>query len=315
MKKKLLIFWFLFAALSPTSFNILAKETLTNYSLSDAASNEHSSLILNRSGPGKNNVIQGIALDSKNDLLYTLHVTGKPEQGVINRFDYKKQNNSTGIQLPSSSIGHQGFSISPKDGSFYSSAGKDMQNRGWYISKFVFSVNSPPKNLEEIQIFDQKYSRTTNSMPTISPDYKYIIIRGRKEGTDVIRIYNLHDFELHKSDLSSLKNVEWGINNEFTQDDFAFQAITASNKYIYILSGGENLKPKRLFVYDFSGNLIRKFPSVTLGWNKASSSGIEKHWEPEGLSFDIKSQELLIAFAIGDKKNRKALVYFIPVTD
>ena len=112
-----------------------------------------------------------------------------------------------------------------------------------------------------------------------------------------------------------MKGIEWKINREFTKDDFAFQAITASNKYIYILSGGGNIKPKRLFVYDFSGELISKFPSVTLGWGKAANSGIEQHWEPEGLSFDIASHELLIAFAIGDKNNRKALVYFLPVTE
>ena len=41
---------------------------------------------LHRLGKGKNNVTQGLVIDDKTDGLYTLHVTGKPEKGVVNYF-------------------------------------------------------------------------------------------------------------------------------------------------------------------------------------------------------------------------------------
>lgn len=41
---------------------------------------------LYRDGEGKNNIVQGVVIDRFSSDIYTLHTTGKPEKGVINRF-------------------------------------------------------------------------------------------------------------------------------------------------------------------------------------------------------------------------------------
>lgn len=272
----------------------------------------YTSLNLVRNGAGRNNVIQGIALDQKNNFLYTLHVTGKPEAGVINRFDYTDTVSAIAIstQLQSKFIGHQGVSVNPIDGSLYSSAGTEVKNRGWYITRFTFSAGSKPLNLKIIKAFGDGYSKTTNSMPTFTPSGDILIVRGRKNGKNVLRLYD-HNKIKDDDDLSSSFIVEWGVDAGLTKDGYHFQAITADDSHIYILSGKDDLLPKRLFTYDFNGNLINKEENIVIGWDIAATTGMGTHWEPEGLSYDYIKNKLLIAFSVGDKGNRKAIVFFI----
>ena len=63
----------------------------TNISLGDLVSHLNDDVVtkkvrLYRDGEGKNNIVQGVAIDRFSSDIYTLHTTGKPEKGVINRF-------------------------------------------------------------------------------------------------------------------------------------------------------------------------------------------------------------------------------------
>lgn len=278
-------------------------------------SESQSTLKLTRTGVGKNNVIQGVALDQENNWIYTLHVTGKPESGVINKFNYSE----TGIikaedaQLPSQMIGHQGFTVYNKDGSIFSSAGTAVENKGWYISHFTFSPNSSPQDLAIIKIFDDGYDTKTSSMPVFTSDDRYLVVRGKNEKGNLLRIYDIKNTNLSSGDLSNNHSKEWNVSNEITNDKYDLQAITADERHIYILSGGKNNLPKRMFIYDLNGKLIQKNENVTLGQSEAALSGEEGHWEPEGMSYNSRYKKLLIAFAMGDKHNRTAIIYSIPI--
>lgn len=270
------------------------------------------SLRLLRNGPGSNHVIQGIALDQKNSFIYTLHVTGNPENGVINRFSYTDDNSATAtaIQLPSNLIGHQGISVNPQDGNLYSSAGSAVENRGWHITHFTFKPNSKPINLTILKVFGDGYNKTTNSMPTFTPDGKHLIVRGKKGIKNILRIYNMKE-QSYERDLSSASYTEWSLDPILTSGGYYLQAITADNKYIYLLSGKDDLLPKRILIYDLNGKLININNDVVIGLDIAKASGTEQHWEPEGMAYDINNKNLLIAFSVGDKGNRKAVIFFV----
>lgn len=303
----------LFFILLSLSMNVFPATPSDNHQPSNFLQNTYRSLTLIRHGAGKNNVIQGIALDLKNNSLYTLHVTGTPEKAVVNRFNYSGYGLATAIetQLPSGLIGHQGFSVNPIDSSMYSSAGSAIANKGWYITRFTFTPNAQPNDFKIIKVFSDGYSKGTNSMPVFTPNGRFLIVRGKKSGHDVLRIYNLKNKILDSEDISHNFQKEWKIDRSLTKDNFYLQAITADENFIYLLSGDQRLLPKRLFVYDFNGNLISKNENIILGWNIAATSGVEQHWEPEGMSYDKNSKKLLIAFAIGDKGRRKAIVFFV----
>lgn len=269
--------------------------------------------ILYRLGPGKNNVVQGIALDSNKRVLYSLHVTGKPEKGVLNRFidiDGKDTLESVDYQKPSSAIGHQGITLIPNTNWLLSSAGEAIKNKGWYISLFKYAANSDPDPLIAIKIFGSGYSKSTSSMPVVTPDSNYLLVRGRVKNTNIIRVYSLNKTNiLNTQDISHASYSEWEVDNHLTDDDYFFQAVTADNKFVYLLSGRAGKGYKRVYIYTLNGKLIEKINDVTLGEKDAIESGIEAHWEPEGLTIDSKVKELYLLFAIGDKGKRIGNMY------
>lgn len=276
--------------------------------------NNHSPpTILYRVGTGKNNVLQGVALDSKKRTLYSLHVTGKPEMGVLNRFtniDGEMQLVASDYQKPSAKIGHQGITLIPGTDWLLSSSGNAIKNKGWYISLFKYSPNDTPRALSTIRIFDASYSKTTSSMPVISPNVDRLLVRGRKNNHNVIRIYDLKKIDLFKvNDISHIQKIEWEVDNSLIDNKYYFQAMTADNEFIYLLSGRSGNEHKRLYIYTFNGEVVTKIRNITLGKNDAIASGTEAHWEPEGLTVDSKTCELYLLFAVGDKGKRLGYMY------
>lgn len=271
--------------------------------------------VLFRAGKGKDNVIQGIALDISHSYLYSLNVTGRPEKGVINRFIYSSTGNliSDAVQTPSDIIGHQGLSIIPADGGILASAGESIANKGWHIVKLTFAPGSTPLNVHFIKIFEPEFKGNISTMPTITPDGDKVIIRGVIGKKNILRIYQGKAINYDLADWSHGHFTQWQISPELTKDKYVLQAMTTDGKNIFLLSGGGNDLPKRLFTYDFDGKLIAINNSVTLGKNEASLSGIERHWEPEGMAYDSKTNNLLMVFAIGDHGTRKALMFRIPL--
>lgn len=275
-------------------------------------------LILNRIGNGRNNVVQGVVYNNETSFLYTLHVTGKPEKGVVNRFkNINNKQNLTAIdfQKPSEFIGHQGISEDPKTRYLLTSAGAGVENSGWYITFFKFSNDSLPEDVSFTKVFDNNYDSRSSTMPVISSEANHLIVRSKLNGINVIRVYNYKKLDVqYMSDISTENHVEWPLDAGLTKNNFVLQAITADEKYVYLLSGGRNDSSKRLYIYTLKGKLVRKFDNVILGKNDASVSGKEKHWEPEGLAIDKANNALVIMYALGDHKKRFAQLYFVPIS-
>ncbi|MDS4177184.1 hypothetical protein RJ002_25785 [Escherichia coli] len=272
---------------------------------------------LYRDGEGKNNIVQGVVIDRFSSDIYTLHTTGKPEKGVINRFSLttkKRKAVALSFQKPTEFIGHQGIGFDPFEGGVITSAGNAFANKGWFVTYFKYNDFSFPYEMKIIKIFDRPYNTRVSTMPVLTLDAKYLIVRSKLNGRDLLRVYNSEEVNFRiESDLSSEQNIEWFIDAGLTNDNYVLQAITADNKYIYLLSGGGNRENKRIYIYTLKGELVRKFNNVTVGKKDSLNSGKEKHWEPEGLAIDRKSKSLVIMFALGDHKKRFAQLYYIPL--
>ncbi|HDW2609583.1 TPA: hypothetical protein RLU78_000404, partial [Escherichia coli] len=272
---------------------------------------------LYRLGKGRNNVVQSFVIDNKTDILYTLHVTGKPEKGVVNNFVLGKGSNQItaySFQNPTEFIGHQGLTFDYNSRYLVSSAGDAFSYKGWFITHFKYAEQDLPYDMKFTKVFDRPYNTRVNTMPVLTLDAKYLIVRSKLNGRNLLRVYNSEKVDFrNENDISSEENSEWFIDKDLTKDNYVLQAITADNKYIYLLSGGTNRKSKRIYIYTLKGELVRKFNNVTVGKKDSLKSGKEKHWEPEGLSIDSKSKSLVIMYALGDHKKRFAQLYYIPL--
>ncbi|MFY9996664.1 MAG: hypothetical protein WAK61_16945 [Leclercia sp.] len=268
-----------------------------------------------RKGIGRNNVLQGIAFDPVYRILYTIHVTGKPEMGVINRFydvDNKNEINALDSQLPSTRIGHQGIALLPKTDWLLSSAGRATDNKGRFISLFKYTSDNIPYDVKVIKVFGDDYDGKIIAMPFVTSDGNLLIVSGKKDGIDVIRVFDLKKSNLLSSnDISSTYRNEWEISKDLTNDGRYFQAMASDGKYVYLLSGNASQSVKKLYAYSLDGKLSKKIDYVTLGQTDALKAGNEGHWEPEGLAVDSKNDALLILFSVGNKGKRLGKIYSI----
>ncbi|MDN5511687.1 MAG: hypothetical protein L0G64_05090 [Acinetobacter sp.] len=269
-------------------------------------------ITLIRTGLGNYYIVQGLALDHRNQFLYTTHVEGHPEQGVINRFKLNSSNlwSAQDAQKSSPLVGHQGISVDPQSDFMFASAGSGILNKGWYILKFQYMPNAEPMNPQVIQVFDKRYNKITNTMPAITPDGKYLLVRGNNHKSNLIRIFKL-DLITKKNltDLCFLYEDEWPIDAGLTQDRCAFQGLSTDGAYIYLLSGNKNKGPKRIYVYDFAGKLLQKMDAVTLGHFDTSLSHAIQYWEPEGLTVDSQNQQLYVLYSIGNSGQFLGRIY------
>ena len=270
--------------------------------------------LLQRKGAGKNNVMQGIALDMPNTLLYTSHaVTKKPETVAINQFKFQNAHvwQAQSAQKPSPLIRHQGISVDPSTGLLLASAGSSVENRGWHIVQFKYAANQLPINPRTIKVFGDGYSKSTNSMPIVSPDAQYLLVRGNKNKQNVVRVFKHEQLsKTMQNDLSNQYLYEWKVDSELTQDNYPLQAMTTDGKYVYFMSGRSNPdQPKRIFVYTLKGKLIQKVKQVLIGQQYAALMSQSEYWEPEGLSYNPTTKQLYILFAVGDHGKRLGLVY------
>ncbi|MGR4035159.1 hypothetical protein LB437_12065 [Escherichia coli] len=194
---------------------------------------------LYRDGEGKNNIVQGVVIDRFSSDIYTLHTTGKPEKGVINRFSLttKKKSCSIVISKTTEFIGHQGIGFDPFEGG-NNVCGNAFANKGWFVTYFKYNDFSFPYEMKIIKIFDRPYNTRVSTMPVLTLDAKYLIVRSKLNGRDLLRVYNSEEVNFRiESDISSEQNIEWFIDAGLTNDNYVLQAITADNKYIYLLSG------------------------------------------------------------------------------
>ena len=272
---------------------------------------------LHLAGPGKNNVVQGVAIDQESNVLYTLHVTGKPDKGVINRFNYplEKTAYAGSYQTPSALIGHQGITVDERTQWLWSSAGKAYDSPGRYINGFRFSNNSLD-DANFVKVYGDDFRDYGYTMPVLSPSSKFLVVNAFKKGKYYVRVFDTQKIDLYHSDNIDGKQVfEWVIDSGLVRDKYFLQAMASDGKYVYLFGGGDNKLDKRLYIYTISGELVQKIDHFTLGKEDALKSGAEAHWEPEGLVYDQKSRSLLFLFANGDKGARFATLYKVKVNN
>lgn len=270
--------------------------------------------LLQRKGAGKNNVMQGIALDMQNSLLYTSHaVSKKPETVAINQFKFQNAHvwQAQSAQKPSRLIGHQGISADPSNGLLLASAGSEVENRGWHIVQFKYAANQLPSNPRIMKVFGDGYSKSTNSMPIVSPDAQYLLVRSTKNKQNIVRVFEHEQLsKTSQNDISNQYLYEWSVDAELTQDHYPLQAMTTDGQFVYFMSGRSNPEqPKRIFVYTLKGKLVQKVDRVFIGQQYAALMSQSEYWEPEGLSYNPTTRQLYILFAVGDLGKRLGLVY------
>ncbi|RZK48066.1 MAG: hypothetical protein EOO99_11500 [Pedobacter sp.] len=295
----------------------------TNDNKAKSGTSLKSAYTLKRVGAGKNNVVQGIAIDHKAKYLYTINVIGTPSKGVINRYRYDQTETKTAIdaQEPSDYIGHQGVTVEPQSSKLWASAGSIVKNHGWYAVRFNYHANAQPKNMQEVKLFGKGYSKGTNSMPTFSPDGKYLVARSaiKKDGQsyNVIRVFDLNKINLDsQKDLSNNYLYEWNVNLDLTPKNFPFQGMATDGKYVYMISGYGTANNNKLQVYTLQGELVQKLQNVTVGKEQALELRSDNHWEPEGLAIaNNPTMNLYMIFATGEKGRRKAFVYSVNINE
>lgn len=266
-----------------------------------------SSSYLVRKGGGKKSIIQGLALDNKNRKIYTLTTVGNPPLSTINVFDYETKQNivASDFSLPSELLGHQGIAVEPSSSYLITSAGEKYDQHGLYIVRFNFLSNSLPSDIKAIRVFDDSFSGKTITSPAISSDGKYLVVYGRKDNNDIIKVFNLNKIKLNvSSDISNENIFQWSLPTGFIDKKHPIQALASDGKFVYILSGGANQLNKRIGIYTLDGSNVKNYYDITLGKNESESIGEEGRWEPEGLTVDSEKNEILIMFAMGDKGKR-----------
>lgn len=272
-----------------------------------------------RTGVAKNTVVQGLALDTNRQQLYTIHSFGHPQTPVINRFSYDSKSNTlkaSDAQKPSLYIGHQGITVDSRTGLLLASAGENVPNDGLNIIGFKYNPNSDVQNPIIIKVFNDDYNKNTYTMPSISPDHRFLVVRNIKNGKNVVRGYDLSKISLdHSQDISGQATFEWPIDQSLYRGKYALQALTTDGHYVYLMSGSTNTQNKKIQAYTLQGKLVQNLDSITLGKRESlfTDSGAEGHWEPEGLAIDSNNHQLLVLFAVGSDKNSTGRLYRVPL--
>lgn len=271
--------------------------------------------VFTRIGKGKNRTVQGVAIDHDHRKLYLLNVTGTPELGVINLFneDNKKEKIAADAQWPSKWIGHQGIAYDPVGKKIWVSGGHRIDDYGRYVVSFHFRSDNLPTDIQPVKVFPNTYRKRISTMPALSPDGRYLVVRGELNDQMVIRV-----FDRQKKDFGKYVNVmqhaayEWPVPASLFSDDNPLQASATDGKYVFLLSGGLDKQDKKLYVFTLEGKPVQTLDHLTLG--KEHSLEEKGTWEPEGLMIDpAHPDQLNILFATGQIGHRNARMYTVPI--
>ncbi|CNC50415.1 Uncharacterised protein [Yersinia intermedia] len=252
------------------------------------------------------NNIQNFGLSKKEPrIIYTLENKKGSESSSV----YINSNNERDLLFSSHEIGHQGFSIyeeEQKEVYVLTSARNDA-----YHALYFHLNDGKLKSRKFIKFFDSGFYPVNETMPTISSNQKYLIVRGRLSPRRMI--FRIYDFDTVKKiikdsgdyvDLNSVYKYQWEMPVENLTDVEGelrpLQAISSDGDLIYLLFGNSKINDKAIFVYSFSGALINYNTKVDIGKNRALSDGDGHFYEPEGLALSPTGKSLLILFVTGN---------------
>lgn len=240
------------------------------------------------------NVIQGFAMNSPNDF-YTLEQQkiGQVFSPVI----YRYIDNKPRIIYQDKDIGHQGFSLedNTRNGSiiFWTS------EKGNPLSALRYELDKNNKLIHKTKIilFPSEYNVKNETIPTISSDNKFLVVRGRtKSRVMFIRVFELSKIKkiiisgkTSEVDVSDKYKYTWLLpTNTLINNDASLrplQAMASEGTHVLILYGNAKINPKTLFTYTMNGKLINKNTNIDIGKSMAQTDPGGYFYEPEGISF------------------------------
>lgn len=271
--------------------------------------------VFTRIGKGKNNTVQGMAVNDARKRFYLLNMSGKPEQGVLNLFTNDGKNHKTAVsaEWPSDWIGHQGITYDPVGKKIWVSGGHRIYDYGRYVVSLHYRADNLPDDIQPVKVFPNTYAKRISTMPTISPDGRYLVVRGELKNQMVIRV-----FDRQKRDFGKYVNVmnhyayEWPVPVNLISETAPLQATATDGAYVYLLSGGIDSQNKKLYVYTLDGKPVQTIDNLTIG--KEHSQEPKGTWEPEGLMIDpAHPHQLAILFGTGQTGHRIARMYTVSV--
>ena len=251
-------------------------------------------------GTGSNSraVVQSVAYDPINKLLYMLHEKDAIPDGngaryaAISRHSIETKTDVVTTKDISSltldNVGHQGLAVEVTHSLNTATTGL-VVNTGeiklWSSNKygldggtalrFSYKANDAVQDVEEYKLVDF-YGTNLSLTPTISYDQRFLLVVYRVpkgDGTTEarIRVFSLKTLvDGGPGDYTDNYLNDFTINIEMADGDRGFQCMACDGYYVYILAGkAVTYKPSSIYCYTLDGQLVQANKYVTLGFKEA----------------------------------------------
>lgn len=285
---------------------------------------------LTKQGPGANNVVQGFAQDPYTNELFTMYITGDPDNLVVNQFEADGKRSQTAQRwtpTASPTLGHQELDISwDKSGQrwFWTGENERVSNQARFIKRFQVSNGSGTdlviSNEQTYQVWtDAETTGNENGSSTtcISLDGRYLVTEYSDTTTDTqtIKIFNAHDLmdggggTTEPADYSTTQVFKW----TFSLDNsvYPLQSMACDGAYVYVFTGNIASGPSlKVLVFTMSGTLVQEFDDFVIGEAKAlADPGANYEMEGAGWIYHGGQPFLSVSIASGDPGARKNRIW------
>jgi hypothetical protein len=275
---------------------------------------------LTKQGPGANNVVQGFAQDPYTNELFTMYITGDPDNLVVNQFEADGKRSQTAQRwtpTASPTLGHQELDISwDKSGQrwFWTGENERVSNQARFIKRFQISNGSGTdlvvSNEQTYQVWtDEETTGNENGSSTtcISLDGRYLVTEYSDTTTDIqtIKIFSAHDLmDGGAGNYSAAQKFKW----TFSLDNnvYPLQSMACDGAYVYVFTGNIDVGPSlKVLVFTMSGALVQEFDDFVIGEAKAlADPGANYEMEGAGWIYHGGQPFLSVSIASGDPGSR-----------
>ena len=285
---------------------------------------------LTKQGPGANNVVQGFAQDPYTNELFTMYITGDPDNLVVNQFEADGKRSQTAQRwtpAASSTLGHQELDISwDKSGQrwFWTGANERVANQARFIKRFQVSNGAGTdlviSNEQTYQVWTDEETtggETGSSTTCISLDGRYLVTEYSNNTTDVqtVKIFNAHDLmdgggsTTGSADYSTTQVFKWDFNLD--NSVYPLQSMACDGAYVYVFTGNIAVGPSlKVLVFTMSGTLVQEFDDFVIGEAKAlADPGANYEMEGAGWIYHGGQPFLSVSIASGDPGARKNRIW------
>lgn len=280
---------------------------------------------LTKQGPGANNVVQGFAQDPYTNELFTMYITGSPDDLVINQFEADGKRAQTAQRFTpaaSSTLGHQELDISwDKSGQrwFWTGENERVINQARYIKRFKVSNGA---GTDLVVSDEQQYQVWTNAETTgsesgssttcISLDGRYLVTEYGDTTTDIqtVKIFSAHDLmDGGAGNYSTAQKFKWTFSLDTSE--FPLQSMACDGAYVYVFTGNIDVGPSlKVLVFTMSGTLVQEFDDFVIGEAEAlADPGANYEMEGAGWIYHGGQPFLSVSIASGDPGARKNRIW------